>query len=68
MSEIIKIEFISQYHNILLAKYFDINKTKKLISQKYYWLSLRKNVEAYIKSCNIYLTLKAVKHKLYSNL
>lgn len=34
--EIIQIKLISKYHNNFLASYFSINKTKKLISRKYY--------------------------------
>ena len=40
----------------------------KLINWKYYWPSLKKDVEAYVKGCDVYLSSKAVKHKPYSNL
>ena len=66
--EVIQTEFISQHHNNLLASHFGINKTRELIGRKYYWPSLRKDVEAYVKGCNICLTLKAVKYKPYSYL
>ena len=66
VSEIIQTELISQYHNNPLSKDFSINKTRKLISRKYYWSSLTKDVEAYVKGCNVCLSLKAVKHKPYS--
>ena len=66
--EVIRTKFISRHHNNPLASHFGIDKTRKLISRKYYWPSLRKDVEAYIKDCNICLGLKAVKHKPYSNL
>ena len=51
-----------------MAGYFGIDKTRELISWKYYWPSLRKDVKAYIKGCDVCLALKAVKHKPYSNL
>ena len=35
-------------------------KTWELIAQKYYWLTLWQNIEAYIKGYNICLTSKAV--------
>ena len=38
------------------------------MSRKYYWLSLRKDVEAYVKVYNVCLTSKAVRYKLYDNL
>ena len=39
-----------------------------LIDRKYYWPNLKKDIEAYVKGCDICLALKAIKHKLYSNL
>ena len=68
ISEIIWIKFISRHHNNLLVEYLGIDKTREFISWKYYWPSLRKDVEAYVKGCNICLALKAVKHKPYGNL
>lgn len=68
MLKVIQTKFISQHYNYFLAKHFDINKTKKLISQKDYKPSFHKNVMAYIKGCNVYLALKVVKHKFYSNI
>ena len=52
----------------LISRHFDIDKTRELVGRKYYWPSLRKDVEAYIKGCNICLLSKAVKQKFYSNL
>ena len=66
--KIIRIEFISQHHNNSLASHFSINKMEKLISQKYYWLSLRNDMKSYVKDCNVCLSFKAVRHKPYDNL
>ena len=52
---------ISKQYNNCLAGQFDINKTKKLIGCKYYYSSLGKYIEAYIKDCDICFTLKTVK-------
>ena len=51
--EIIQTKLISRHHNDFLAGHFGINKTRELVGQKYYWPSLRKNVEAY---CNAKVT------------
>ena len=51
-----------------MAGHFSINKTRKLIGRKYYWPSLKKDVEAYVKGCNVCLALKVVKHKPYGYL
>ena len=53
MPKIIWTKLIKWYHNNLLTGHFGINKTKELIGRKYYWPSLRKDVEAYIKGCDI---------------
>ena len=68
VSEIIQRKLISKYHNDFLVGHFGINKSKGLIGRKYYWPSLRKNVEAYVKGYDFCLALKTVKHRLYSNL
>ena len=61
-------ELISRHHNDLLVGYFKVNKTKELIDRKYYWPSLGKNVEFYVKKCDVCLDSKTVRHKLYSDL
>ncbi len=61
-------ELISRHHNNPLAGHFGIKKTRELIARKYYWSTLRRDVKAYVKGCNICLTSKAVRHKLYGDL
>ena len=66
--EIIRTELISRHHDDSLASHFGINKTRKLIGRKYYWPSLKKDVEAYVKGCDVCLAPKAVRHKPYGDL
>ena len=66
--KIIRTELISRYYDDLLAGHFGIDKTKELISRKYYWPSLKKDVKAYFKSCDVCLLSKAVRHKPYTDL
>ena len=66
--EIIRSKVISYHHNNLLAEHFGINKRRKLVGRKYYWPSLRKNIETYVRGCNMCLVLKAVRHKPYGDL
>ena len=66
--EIIRSEVISRHHNDLLARHFSIDKTRELLGRKYYWPSLRRDVESYIRRCDICLTSKAVCHKPYRDL
>ena len=58
--EIIRIELISKHHNDLLAGHFSIKKTQELIAQKYYWPTLRHNINNYVKGCDVCLASKAV--------
>ena len=66
--EIIRTELISRHHDDPLAGHFGIDKTRELIGRKYYWPSLRKDVEAYVKGCNVCLASKAIRHKPYGDL
>ncbi len=68
MLEIVKIELISKNYDNLLAGNFGIDKIRELIAQKYYWLTLRRNVEAYVTGCIVCLASKSVRHKLYGDL
>ncbi len=61
-------ELISRHYNNPLAGHFGIENTCKLITKKYYWPTLRRDVKAYINGCDVCLASKAVCHKLYRNL
>ena len=61
-------ELISHHHDNTLAGYFGIEKSRKLLARKYFWPSLRYNVEAHVKGCDIYLASKVVRHKPYGDL
>ncbi len=66
--KVIHLELISRYHDDPLAGHFGIEKTRELIAKKYYWPTLRRDVEAYIKGCDICLASKVVRHKPYGDL
>lgn len=68
VSKVIRLELISKHHDEALAGHFGIEKTGKLIAKKYYWLTLQKDVKAYVKGCNICLAPKAVRYKPYDDL
>ena len=61
-------ELVGRHHNNPLAGHFGIEKTCKLLAQKYYWPTLRHDVEAYVKGCDVCLASKAVRHKPYGDL
>ena len=60
VSEIIRTELISRHHNNPLASHFGIEKTQELVAWKYYWPTLRHDVNNYMKGCNVCLASKAV--------
>ena len=66
--EIIRSEVISRHHNDLVVGHFGINKTRELVDRKYYWPSLRKDVDNYVRRCDVCLSLKAIRHKPYGDL
>ncbi len=66
--KVIRSELRGRHHNDLLAGHFGIEKTQKLIARKYYWPTLRQDIKAYVKSCDICLALKTVCHKPYGDL
>ena len=59
---------MSKHNDDLLVGHFGIKKTRKLVARKYYYETLRHDIEVYITVCNIYLASKIVKHKPYGNL
>ena len=61
--KIIWTELINQHYNNFLVEHFDVNKTKDLIGRKYYWPSLQRDIEVYVKGSDLCLGLKAVKYK-----
>ncbi len=68
LPEIIRTEIISRHHEDPLAGHFGIGRTRELVVRKYYCSSLRHDVEAYVKACNVSLASKEVRHKPYRDL
>ena len=67
MLKAIRIELISRHHNYPLAGYFDIIKTCELLAWKYYWPTLRHDIKAYVKGCDMCLASKTLRNKSYGN-
>ena len=66
--EIIRYKVISYHYDDLLAEHFGIDKTRELIGWKYYWPSLKKDIDNYVRRCDVCLASKAVCHKPYGDL
>ena len=49
----VKTKLLRDYYDNVLVKHFDIEWTLKLMSYKYYWSKLTKNIKKYVFSYNI---------------
>ena len=66
--KIIRTKLISKHHDDPLAGHFGIKKTRELITQKYYWPMLRRDIKDYVRGCDVCLASKAVWYKPYGDL
>ena len=66
--EIIRSEVINRHHDDPLVGHFSIDKTRELVGWKYYWSSLRKDINNYVRGCDVCLTSKAIRHKPFGDL
>ena len=53
--KILRTELISRHHDDPLAGHFRIEKTRELIARKYFWETIRRDVESYVKGCDVCL-------------
>ena len=53
--EYIQTELISRHHDNPLVGHFEIEKIRELLSRKYYWPMLCRDVDDYVRGCNVYL-------------
>ena len=68
VSSATKKKVIWQHHNNVLAEYFEIDKTVKLISWNYYFLLMRQKMKKHIQQCKQCQKTKSRWHKLYEKL
>ena len=61
-------ELLKCHHDNELTRHFSIEWTLELVSHKYYWPKLVKNVKKYVFSCNICQRMKASKHCSYDKM
>ena len=66
--EIICSKVISCHHDDSLAEHFGINKTRELVDRKYYWPSLKRDIEIYVRGYDVCLASKVIRHKPYEYL
>ena len=72
LPEIIRIEIINRHHDDPLAGHFGVKKTRELVARIYYWPTLRADIEAYVKGCDVsfvmtcHMTRHEVRHIAFS--
>ncbi len=64
----VQTELLKCHHDNELTEHFSIEWTLELVSRKYYWLKLVKDVKKYVSSCNIYQRVKVFKHHSYDEM
>ena len=61
----IRVKLLKRHHDDILTNYFDVIKTTKLFSRKYYWFNIIKYVKNYVKICDICQKTKTLRHFSY---
>jgi len=64
----VQAELLKRHHDNELTEHFSIKRTLELVSHKYYWPELAKDVKKYVSSCNICQRVKAYKHHSYDEM
>jgi len=64
----VRAELLKRHHDDELAGHFGIERTLELMSRKYYWPELAKDVEEYVSSCDVCQRVKAPRHRPYGEL
>ncbi len=64
----VQTELLKHHHDNELMRHFSIEQTLELVSCKYYWPKLTKDVKKYVFSCNICQRVKVSKHCSYGEM
>jgi len=57
-NEVLRVEIIWLHHNILVAGYREKWKMTELVTRKYWWPEVTRDVRKYIKECNMCQRIK----------
>ncbi len=64
----VQTELLKHHHDNELTEHFSIKWILELVSRKYYWPKLVKDVKKYVFSCNICQRVKASRHHSYDEM
>jgi hypothetical protein len=59
---------LRRHYDDLIAGHFGARRTLKLVTRKYYWPSLLRNVKAYTKACSTCQRIHPLRHCLHSTM
>ena len=51
--ESVRAELLKLHYNDVLVRHFSVERTLKLLTQKYYWVDMHADVKEYVTSCDI---------------
>ena len=63
--EALRTQLLRMHHDSFLAGHFGRDKTLALISRKYFWNSIERDVKDYVQTCEICQKSKARRHRVY---
>ena len=61
----IRVELLKRHYDDMLTNHFDVIKTTKLLSRKYYWFNMTKYIKNYVEICDICQKTKTSRHRSY---
>jgi len=64
----VQAELLKCHYDDELTEHFSIEQTLELVSCKYYWSKLAKDVKKYVFSCNICQRVKVFRHHSYDEM
>ncbi len=64
----VQTELLKRHYDDELTRHFSIEQTLELVSCKYYWSKLAKDVKKYVFSCNICQRVKVSRHHSYDKM
>ncbi len=62
-NELLQLNLIREIHDQLSIDHLDILRTMKIIKRNYYWLSMRKTIDRYIRNCYVCQRSKTSRNK-----
>ncbi len=66
--ETLRAEILRKHHDDPLAGHYGTERTRELLTRKYYWPGVAKYIEDYIRTCDICQRTKSQRHRPYGEM